>query len=144
MRWTVVDRVVDAASGLFGVRLELPNRDYRLPAGIGRRPQPPGRSRGARRFLALSDPHHIKMIQAGGIASHDLGIVILGHSGQDLRQNLSGLWERGLAMGIIGAPHEVVHANNVPQADADLILLEAQENIAMEKVTGTPAILEPV
>jgi membrane fusion protein (multidrug efflux system) len=33
-RVTVVDRVVDAASGLFGVRLELPNGDYRLPAGL--------------------------------------------------------------------------------------------------------------
>lgn len=33
-RVTVVDRVVDAASGTFGVRLELPNRDYRLPAGL--------------------------------------------------------------------------------------------------------------
>lgn len=33
-RVTVVDRVVDAASGLFGVRLELPNREARLPAGL--------------------------------------------------------------------------------------------------------------
>lgn len=33
-RVTVVDRVVDAASGMFGIRLELPNRDYRLPAGL--------------------------------------------------------------------------------------------------------------
>ena len=31
---TIVDRVVDAASGTFGVRLELPNRDYRLPPGL--------------------------------------------------------------------------------------------------------------
>lgn len=30
----VVDRVLDAASGTFGVRLVLPNPDYRLPAGI--------------------------------------------------------------------------------------------------------------
>lgn len=30
----VVDRVLDAASGTFGVRLELPNPDYRLPAGV--------------------------------------------------------------------------------------------------------------
>ena len=30
----VVDRVVDAASGTFGVRLELPNPDYRLPPGL--------------------------------------------------------------------------------------------------------------
>jgi RND family efflux transporter MFP subunit len=33
-RVTVVDRVVDAASGLFGVRLDLPNRDNRVPAGL--------------------------------------------------------------------------------------------------------------
>jgi len=31
---TVVDRVVDAASGTFGIRLELPNRDLKLPAGL--------------------------------------------------------------------------------------------------------------
>ncbi len=31
---TVVDRVVDAASGTFGVRLELPNPDYAIPAGL--------------------------------------------------------------------------------------------------------------
>jgi len=31
---TVVDHVIDAASGTFGVRLELPNPDHRLPAGL--------------------------------------------------------------------------------------------------------------
>jgi RND family efflux transporter MFP subunit len=31
---TIVDRVIDAASGTFGIRLELPNRDYHLPAGL--------------------------------------------------------------------------------------------------------------
>jgi len=31
---TVVDKVVDAASGTFGVRLELPNPDFKLPAGL--------------------------------------------------------------------------------------------------------------
>ena len=77
-------------------------------------------------------------------AMENFGAFILGHSGQDLRQNLPRLWERGLAMGIIGAPHHIVHANNVPQADTDLILLEAQADIAVEKVTGTPAVLEPI
>lgn len=33
-RVKVVDQVVDAASGTFGVRLELPNPSYRLPAGL--------------------------------------------------------------------------------------------------------------
>jgi len=31
---TVVDRVIDAASGTFGVRLQLENPDNRFPAGI--------------------------------------------------------------------------------------------------------------
>ena len=31
---TVVDQVIDAASGNFGVRLELPNHLYQLPAGV--------------------------------------------------------------------------------------------------------------
>ena len=30
----IVDRVIDAASGTFGVRLELPNPGYRIPAGL--------------------------------------------------------------------------------------------------------------
>jgi RND family efflux transporter MFP subunit len=30
----IVDKVVDAASGTFGVRLELPNKDFTLPAGV--------------------------------------------------------------------------------------------------------------
>jgi RND family efflux transporter MFP subunit len=30
---SVVDRVIDAASGTFGVRLEMPNRERRIPAG---------------------------------------------------------------------------------------------------------------
>lgn len=33
-RIKVIDRVFDAASGTFGVRLELPNPGYRLPAGL--------------------------------------------------------------------------------------------------------------
>jgi hypothetical protein len=31
---TVVDRVFDAASGTIGVRLEVPNPQYALPAGL--------------------------------------------------------------------------------------------------------------
>ena len=30
----IVDRVVDASSGMFGVRLELPNPDNKLPGGL--------------------------------------------------------------------------------------------------------------
>ena len=30
----IVNQIIDAASGTFGVRVELPNRDYKLPAGL--------------------------------------------------------------------------------------------------------------
>jgi len=33
-RVVIVDHVVDAASATFGIRLELPNPDNRIPAGI--------------------------------------------------------------------------------------------------------------
>jgi RND family efflux transporter MFP subunit len=33
-RVTIVDRVVDAASGTFGIRVELANRDLSIPAGL--------------------------------------------------------------------------------------------------------------
>ena len=32
---SIVDAVIDAASGTFGVRLELPNPDHAIPAGLG-------------------------------------------------------------------------------------------------------------
>lgn len=33
-RISVIDRVLDAASGTYGVRIKLPNPDFRIPAGI--------------------------------------------------------------------------------------------------------------
>ena len=33
-RVVIVDRVLDAASGTFGIRLQLPNHKYKLPAGL--------------------------------------------------------------------------------------------------------------
>jgi RND family efflux transporter MFP subunit len=48
----VIDRLVDAASGTFGVRLLLSNRDHRLPAGIRCRASFPGIEGGAPRRSA--------------------------------------------------------------------------------------------
>jgi RND family efflux transporter MFP subunit len=44
----VVDKVIDAASGTFGVRLELPNPDLALPAGLKCRIGFDGTTRGSR------------------------------------------------------------------------------------------------
>ncbi len=36
---TIVDKMIDAASGTFGIRLELPNADYAIPSGLNCRLQ---------------------------------------------------------------------------------------------------------
>jgi hypothetical protein len=46
-----------------------------------------------------------------------------GDVGQDLREDLPRLREGGLAVGIVGAPHHVVHADDVAEANADGVLL---------------------
>lgn len=58
-----VDRVIDAASNTFRVRLELPNPDGKLPAGLRCKvdlglnlPAPPGRSAGAAPPVTVSAP----------------------------------------------------------------------------------------
>ncbi len=50
---TVVDRVVDAASGTFGIRLELPNADYTVPGGL----------RCQVRFLERDDPRTVALTE---------------------------------------------------------------------------------
>jgi len=55
----VIDRLLDAASGTFGVRLELPNKQQRLPAGIrcqARFESLPGYNRA--RSVAPREPAH--------------------------------------------------------------------------------------
>ena len=40
---TIIDRVVNAASGTFGIRLEFPNPDYKITSGLKCRVIFPGR-----------------------------------------------------------------------------------------------------
>ncbi|HSS66370.1 MAG TPA: efflux RND transporter periplasmic adaptor subunit, partial [Gammaproteobacteria bacterium] len=54
-RVSIVDRVFDAASGTFGVRLELPNPDYALPAGLRCRVQFQGAAASGERQPADAD-----------------------------------------------------------------------------------------
>src|SRR6266508_6977757 len=65
-------------------------------------------------LLPGGEPRHIETVQTRGIISGDLRLLIFRHSRQDLRQDLSGLRERGFAMGIVGAPHHIVDADYVP------------------------------
>src|SRR5262245_4114897 len=83
---------------------------------------------------ALPPPGHVEAVHARGVGAHDLGLLVLRHAGEDLAQDLARLREGGLAVGIVRAPHHVVHADLVAQADADAVLLEAQDDVAVEEV----------
>jgi hypothetical protein len=72
-------------------------------------------------------PSRVKFVQAGGVAAGDLGLFVVPHPGQDLRQDLPRLGKRRLAVRIVRAPHQVVDADDVAHANADGVLLEAQQ-----------------
>ena len=86
----------------------------------------------------------LKPVHPGRIATGDLGFLLLGTVHQDLLKNLLALRESGFHMGIVGAPLEAVHPNYVPQPYAQFILLESQEDVAVEIVAGLHVLLEPV
>jgi hypothetical protein len=70
-------------------------------------------------------PRRVKAVHAGSIAAGDLGLFVVRHPGQDLRQDLPRLGKCRLAVRIVRAPHHVVDADDVSQANADGVLLEA-------------------
>ncbi len=63
---------------------------------------------------ALRNPIHIEAVQTGGGGADYLGFLFLRDSLQDSVQDLPGLGESGLSVGIVGSPHELVHADDVP------------------------------
>ena len=46
------------------------------------------------------------MVDPGGIASGDLGLLLLGAVGQDLAEDLPAAGEGGLLVGVVGTPLE--------------------------------------
>src|SRR5262245_6078254 len=79
-----------------------------------------------------------------GVAADDPGLLVLGHARKDLGQDLPRLRECGLAVRIVRAPHHVVDADHVAQANADRVFLKAQHDVAMEEVTRSQAALEAI
>lgn len=78
---TIVDKVIDAASGTFGVRLELPNPEYALPGGLNCRvtfrPDLPRKELPPRQILASG---------AGGLPSSDTNEDALSRDVDDYQQ----------------------------------------------------------
>ena len=72
-----------------------------------------------------SQPRHVKIVDAGGVTGGDLGLFIVRHPGQDPRQDFPRLGKRRLAVRVVRAPHHVVDTDDVSQANADGVLLQA-------------------
>jgi len=85
-------------------------------------------------------PRHVEIVHAGGVAAGDLGLFIVRHALQDLRQDLARSGKRRLAVRIVRSPHHVVDADDVAQASADGVLLEAQHDVAAEEVARQHAV----
>src|SRR6266571_2559272 len=86
----------------------------------------------------------LQMVYPGGILAGDLGLLLLRALRQNLLQDLLRPWEGRFDMRIIGAPQEIVHADDVPQLDPQAIFLEAIEHVAVEVVAGQHGLLKPV
>ena len=99
------------------------------------RPMPPSRyavefSRQLPRFSLATSKLYTRAVLPPAI----LACSSSGTPGQDLRQDLPRLGKRRLAVRIVRAPHHVVDADDVAQANADGVLLEAQDDVAAEEV----------
>src|SRR5690242_19403050 len=83
--------------------------------------------RSAARWLFRPDgqPRRIKPVHARGVAAGDLGLLVIGYPGEDLRQDLPRSGKCRLAVRIVRAPHHVVDADDVAQANPDRVLLKA-------------------
>ena len=88
---SLVDRVADVASGTYGVRLELPNPDYRVPAGLRCRVQ----------FLQ-STPEPAAVAAAKAPAFHPINRAAIVPAEAEVAAGQASTGETGTAPGKIG------------------------------------------
>src|SRR6266851_4779742 len=71
-------------------------------------------------------PRHVKIVHAGGVAGGDLGLFVVRHAGQDLRQDLPRLGKRRLAVRIVRELAPIVQeAGQLPLHDHNYLYLLA-------------------
>src|SRR5271166_6605758 len=115
----------------WGAPMKANSRARAASVNSARTPNPPIR-REVGRSNTDGNPRHVKIVHTGGVAAGDLGLFVVRHPGQDLRQDLARLGKGRLAVRIVRAPHHVVDADYVAQGNADGVLLEAEEDVAGE------------
>src|SRR5919198_652714 len=88
------------------------------------------------------NPRLLEMIQPGGVLAGNLHSLLVRNILEDVRHDLTGFGKRRLGVRIVRSPHQVLDADVRPQLDAEVVLLEADEDIAPEEIAGEQAVLE--
>src|ERR1700737_1477373 len=84
------------------------------------------------------------MVYPGGIASGGFGLLLFSAVLQNLLNDLPAPGEGGLDMGIIRAPEEIIHTDDVAVAYAHGVFLEARKHVAVEIVAGQHGLLKSI
>src|SRR5262245_54095690 len=69
--------------------------------------------------------------ELGGVGRGDLAPVLLGRALEDALQELARLRPRRLGVGEVAAPQHIVDADDVPELDAEVVLHELHEHVAV-------------
>jgi mono/diheme cytochrome c family protein len=86
----------------------------------------------------------VEVVQPRHVRVRDLPAVGLRHAIEDAFEDLTRPREGGLRVRVVRSPHQQIDADEVAVADAQAVLLEAQEDVAAEEVAGQHVAREAV
>src|SRR5262245_51228065 len=86
----------------------------------------------------------VEVIQSGGVFAGDLTLLLVGHAAQDAVDDGARLGKGRLRMGVVRAPHQIIHADVRPELDAKGVFLEADEDVLAEEIARQCPILKTV
>ena len=84
----------------------------------------------------------LEAIQARDVGPGDLPGFILRHAEQDAFQDLTRARERRFGVGVVGAPHELIDANEGAVADAKAVPWRLRKAFLRKKSLGSASVLK--
>src|SRR5262245_35631845 len=81
-------------------------------------------------------------VQPCGVPARDQRLLLLWNPLQNAVDDLSGVGKGGLGMGIVRPPQQVLDPNVGAKLDAEVVLLEADEDIVTEEIARQRSVLE--
>src|SRR5262249_12373847 len=98
--------------------------------GLARLRRQPRDGRDMRRTTAASVENTLEVVDPHHIPAQDQLLLILRHAGEVAGDGLARLREGGVEVRVVGAPHHLVHADQVAAAYAGHIILEGGVHLA--------------